>query len=114
MPSELLPCPFCGSIDISIKIVEVSIDKFDGVSDAHAVCGKCKATGPPDEAKYESKWGAVTKAWNTRSVNPLLDIIDRAKKEIDYMDSRTSPNVMLIRIHRVLDILAESNPKDTQ
>ncbi len=56
--SEILPCPFCGSDDFFVLIIN------GGDSPTHVSCNKCNATGPETIISHEVH--DVRKAWNDR------------------------------------------------
>ena len=64
--SELKPCPFCGSKDISLDP--------DSRFGFWAQCGDCSAAGPFQHLKHEA-----IEAWNERKPTVIIDesFIDR-------------------------------------
>jgi Lar family restriction alleviation protein len=61
MTEELLPCPFCGSTDITIRRTLIGLRQKETARRYWCECQECGAAGPNNQ--YQS--GAV-KAWNTR------------------------------------------------
>ena len=72
MTSELKPCPFCGSNDLTISdTTGVSYDLQVTILDRWVTCEKCDAEGPPIEHDFngtpEEATATVVRLWNTRT-----------------------------------------------
>ena len=73
--TELKPCPFCGSTDLSHEV-------DDGL--AWKKCDKCGATGPA-VSKYDEDGDPD---WNTRTPPPVdSELVERVSDEIARLDS---------------------------
>lgn len=65
---ELLPCPFCGGEDLSVKTDNVMHMEYGRIG-AVVMCNTCRAQGGIAETEWygsKAKTGAI-KLWNRRS-----------------------------------------------
>jgi Lar family restriction alleviation protein len=123
-PTDLLPCPFCGSIDL--KIVGVAAEDDPDFEYARAVmCMVCYARG---RHNYPIGWAesdrAASEAWNEREPRPDSSSISTehlSVTELAYQHKNLAEYLRQVEIElrdtkRALDIIVqnylEGNPTD--